>query len=239
MNAVLAVMPGHALQPCARQGVLPALWVRRRAVVRQWVLIALLALGGSAVWAQADTTPDVFVQRVIDQALQAIVHNDAVHTGDPTATADIVNDYILPHILMEKTTRLAAGRYWRQASATQRQQLIEAFTSTLIRTYSSALRLVTSDTKLAILPWRGDPQAQDTVVRSTLHHGNSAPVGVDFRLEKTAQGWKIYDVNVEGIWLIQNYRNQFSQEITAHGIDGLITALNRHNVPESTRTPAP
>jgi len=127
---------------------------------------------------------------------------------------------------MEKTTRLAAGRYWRQASAAQRRQLIEAFTGTLIRTYSSAFHQIPPDTRLTILPYRGDPDAADTVVRSTINRDGGAPVAVDYRLEKTPQGWKIYDLNVEGIWLIQNYRNQFAQEITARGIDGLITALN-------------
>jgi len=111
----------------------------------------------------------------------------------------------------------------------QRQQLIAAFTGTLIRTYGSAFHQIPPDTRLTILPYRGEPDATDTVVRSTITREGGAPVAVDYRLEKTPRGWKIYDLNVEGIWLIQNYRNQFAQEIAARGIDGLIAALNQRN----------
>jgi len=190
-----------------------------------------------SAWAQtsvnsdnlANLAPNVFVQIVTDQAFKAIQDNDAIRAGDNAALTQVVNRYILPHMNMEKTTRLAAGHHWRQANAAQRQQLIAAFTGTLIRTYSSAFHQIPPDTRLTILPYRGEPNATDTVVRSTITRAVGAPVAVDYRLEKTPQGWKIYDLNVEGIWLIQNYRNQFAQEIAARGIDGLIAALNQRN----------
>ena len=104
-----------------------------------------------------------------------------------------------------------------------------AFRGTLVRTYSGALTRVTSGTTITALPFRGDPKADDVVVRTLISQPNGQPVGVDYRLEKTPQGWKIYDMNVEGIWLIENYRNQFAQQINQNGIDGLIQALNQRN----------
>lgn len=98
-----------------------------------------------------------------------------------------------------------------------------------MRTYSGALTKVDNGTTIKLLPQRGDPNANDVVVRSLISQTNSQPVQVDYRLEKTAQGWRIYDLNVEGIWLIENYRNQFAQQINQNGIDGLIDALNRRN----------
>ena len=127
---------------------------------------------------------------------------------------------------MSMTARLPVARYWRQASAAQKDALVQAFTGTLIRTYSGAFTRVTSGTQISLLPFRGDPKAEDAVVRTTISQPNSSPIGVDYRLEQTAEGWKVYDLNVEGIWLIQNYRNQFASEINRSGIDGLIAALN-------------
>jgi len=200
----------------------------RRIIAAAVVGLAVLPFAWAVTPVSPDraAAPNVFVQIITDQALQAVQENDAIRAGDNVALMQVIDRYILPYMNMEKTTRLAAGRYWRQASAAQRRQLIEAFTGTLIRTYSSAFHQIPPDTRLTILPYRGDPDATDTVVRSTINRDGGAPVSVDYRLEKTPQGWKIYDLNVEGIWLIQNYRNQFAQEITARGIDGLITALN-------------
>ncbi|MCY1464103.1 hopanoid biosynthesis associated membrane protein HpnM [compost metagenome] len=98
-----------------------------------------------------------------------------------------------------------------------------------MRTYSGALTRVTTSTTVRTLPFRGDPKSDDVVVRTLISQSNGQPTGVDYRLEKTAQGWKIYDMNVEGIWLIENYRNQFAQQINQNGIDGLIQALNQRN----------
>ncbi|WP_341668477.1 MlaC/ttg2D family ABC transporter substrate-binding protein [Alcaligenes sp. SDU_A2] len=173
--------------------------------------------------------PNAFVQAVGDKALQVVKDSNAIRNGDRSAIMHAVDQYILPYVNLEKTTRLAAGRYWRQASPEQRQQLTDAFKGTLVRTYSGALSRVDDKTLLNMLPFRGDANADDVVVRSSLTQANGAPVGVDYRLEKTSDGWKIYDLNVEGIWLIQNYRNQFSQQIEQTGIDGLIQALNKQN----------
>lgn len=174
-------------------------------------------------------SPNDFVLAVGTHALDAIKAETSIKTGDMGKINQIVNDHVLPYTNLEKTTRLAAGRYWRQATADQQQRLVKAFTGTLIRTYSGAFTKVDQQSALSMQPFRGDPNADDVVVRSTLTQHNSPSVNIDYRLEKTPQGWKIYDLNVEGIWLIQNYRNQFSQQISQNGIDGLINALNQRN----------
>jgi len=174
----------------------------------------------------AKSAPNDFLEAVANNMLDAVKADPQALKGDAAHIADLVRRYAIPYVDMNKTTRLAAGRYWRQASAAQQQALVEAFTGTLIRTYSGAFTRVTSGTQIALLPFRGDPKADDAVVHTTISQSNGPAIGVDYRLEQTDAGWKVYDLNVEGIWLIQNYRNQFASEIGRGGIDGLISALN-------------
>ena len=191
--------------------------------------VAGLAAGPAVAQDQVNpnAAPNEFVQTVADNALNAIKKDNSVKSGNLASVNKIVNEYVLPYVNFQKTTRLAAGRYWRQATPDQQQRLVDAFKGTLIRTYSGAFTRVDQQSAFTMLPFRGDTKADDVVVRSTLSQGNGPDVGIDYRLEKTPQGWKIYDLNVEGIWLIQNYRNQFAQEISQNGVDGLINALNQ------------
>ena len=142
----------------------------------------------------------------------------------------IVEQYVMPYVDFEKTTRLAAGKHWREATPAQRQALAEAFRMTLVRTYSGALARIDDGTRMDVLPFRADEGAKDVVVRSSVvQSSNAQPVRFDYRLEQGPNGWRIYDLNVENVWLIQNYRNQFAQQIGQSGIDGLIAALNDRN----------
>lgn len=192
----------------------------------------ILGLSGSA-HAQTAVNPKAppaeFIQVVGNNALDVVRQDAAAQKGDLHRINELVNQYVLPYVNLEKTTRLAAGQNWRKATPQQKKDLVEAFKGTLIRTYSGALANVGKISALNILPFRGDVNADDVVVRSTFAQYNGPLIGVDYRLEKTSDGWKIYDLNVEGIWLIQNYRNQFSQQIAQNGIDGLIAALNQKN----------
>lgn len=206
---------------------------------RRLLAIGLLSLGAGILglsgpaFAQDPVNPKAppaeFVKIVGNNALNAVRQDAAAQKGDLRRINELVNQYVLPYVDLEKTTRLAAGQNWRKATAQQKKDLVEAFKGTLIRTYSGALARVNQISALNILPFRGDENADDVVVRSTFAQYNGPLVGVDYRLEKTPDGWKIYDLNVEGIWLIQNYRNQFSQQIAQNGIDGLIAALNQKN----------
>lgn len=175
----------------------------------------------------ARAAPDVFLGAVADNMLAAVKADPKAMAGDVPHISAIVRQYALPYVDMNKTTRLAAGRYWRQASAAQQTQLIKAFTGTLIRTYAGAFTRVTPATKITLAPFRGDDKTDDAVVRTTVSQSNAPPLGVDYRLSRTDGVWKVYDLNVEGIWLIQNYRNQFAEEINRSGIDGLIKALSQ------------
>ncbi len=172
--------------------------------------------------------PNDFVQQVADQVLTALKADSSVRAGNTARVNQIVDDLILPNVNFEKTTRLAAGRYWRQATPEQQAALVKAFRGTLGRSYSGAFSRVDEGTSIKVLPLRGEADAADLVVKSQVtQRANTQPIALDYRLEKTPQGWKIYDLNVENIWLIENYRNQFSQQISQNGIDGLIQALNQ------------
>lgn len=205
---------------------------RRDGLAAACLLAAATFVPGAAMAQKpvdAKGSPSDFVQTVGDNALEVIKRDQAVKSGDLARINAIVSEYVLPYVNLEKTTRLAAGQHWRKATPKQQQDLVEAFKGTLIRTYSGAFTRVTPQSALSMLPFHGDAKAKDVVVRSTLSQGNGPSVGIDYRLENTPQGWKIYDLNVEGIWLIQNYRNQFSQQISQNGVEGLIAALNQNN----------
>lgn len=201
--------------------------------ITRFYLILALAFGLSA-GAQAQqkpnpmAPPNEFVQQIADQVLAALKGDPAARAGDIKRINQIVDEMILPYLNFEKTTRLAAGRNWRDATAEQKNSLSNAFRGTLARTYSGAFTRVSDGTSIKTLPFRGDANANDVVVKSQVtQHANSQPFSLDYRLEKTPQGWKVYDINVENVWLIENYRNQFTQQINQNGIDGLIAALNK------------
>lgn len=175
--------------------------------------------------------PAEFIDEIATQALDAVKNDTAAQGGDRAAINALVNQYVLPYVNFEKTTRLATGRHWRQASPEQRNALVDSFKNTLIRTYSGALANVNKLSSIQVGPFRGDANAEDVVVRTTIIQHDGPAVGVDYRMEQTPDGWLIYDLNVEGIWLIQNYRNQFSEVIQRDGIDGLIDSLNKQTMP--------
>ncbi len=204
-----------------------------RTLVATALLGAGLALSLAPASAQqavdSKASPNDFVEVVANNALQALKKEPEAKKGDIARINALINQYVLPYVDFEKTTRLAAGRHWRQATAQQQSELVDAFKNTLVRTYSGALRQADNVSSVTPLPFRGDPQADDVVVRTSMSRSNGPALGVDYRLEKLANGWRIYDLNVEGIWLIQNYRNQFAQQISQTGIDGLIKALNDRN----------
>lgn len=206
------------------------------ALLQRLLFAAALVCVAAGAQAQAQANkpdpngaPAQFVLDVANGALAGL--KSGGQTDDITRINKVVDQYVLPYVDFQKTTRLAAGRYWRQASEQQRTDLAQAFRGTLVRTYSGALTRVEPDTSVKLLPQRAsDVQGDDAVVRSAIYpNANAQPIEVDYRLGKGPQGWRIYDLNVEGVWLIQNYRNQFAQQIGQNGIDGLIQALKKRN----------
>jgi len=206
----------------------------QRPAARRWMFLftfmAGLAIALSTMTAHAQQAPDALVKQTVEGLLSAIKADAEIQSGNAPKLLQLVDQQILPNVDFEKTTRLAAGRHWRDATPAQQAALIKEFRATLVRTYSGAVSAVRPQTTVTMLPFRAQPADTDVVVRTTINQPNGEPIQVDYRLEKLANNtWKIYDVNVLGVWLIQNYRNQFSQEITQKGFDGLVKSLADRN----------
>ncbi len=191
------------------------------------LFIALLALAvGAGASAQAQT-PDALVKQLGDDVLEAVKADGAIKNGDLQSVVALVDTKVMPHVDVRRMTAAAVGRYWRRASPGQQQSLQEQFKLLLIRTYSGALTQV-SDQSIEVQPLRESAGDADVVVKTEIH-GRGEPVELDYRLEKDGTSWKIYDLSVLGVWLAENYRNTFAEEISASGIDGLIAMLTQRN----------
>ena len=184
-------------------------------------------------WAAAAEAPDAFIQRVATAALDAVRADPAIQAGDFQKVLTLVDGLIMPNVNFSRMTASAVGRYWRQATPAQQQKLQDEFKILLVRTYSGALAQV-KDQTLTFRPLRAAPGATDVIVRSDLR-GRGDPIQLDYRVEKVQGDWKIYDLNVMGIWLVETYRTQFAQVISSRGIDGLIEALAQRNQANSAR----
>ena len=175
----------------------------------------------------ADETADALIKRVSNEVLDNIKSDKSVQDGDMTKVMSLVDSQIMPNVNFTRMTAAAVGRSWRQASAEQKKKLQEEFKTLLIRTYSGALSQI-KDQTISIKPLRATAADTEVVVRTEVL-GRGEPIQLDYRLEKIGNTWKIYDLNVLGVWLVETYRTQFAQEINAKGIDGLITSLGERN----------
>lgn len=194
-------------------------------VVGASLALALLA-AGPAVRA-ADEAPDALIKRTSIEVLDAIKADKAIQGGDVGKIIALVDGKVMPHVNFTRMTAAAVGRNWRQATPEQQKRLQDEFKTLLVRTYSGALAQV-KDQTVSVKPLRAAATDTEVQVRTEVI-GRSDPIQLDYRMEKTATGWKIYDLNVLGIWLVETYRTQFAQEISAKGVDGLIAALAERN----------
>jgi len=205
----------------------------KRRVVGQLAagFLALAAFAGFAPVAQAaDEAPDAMIKRLSDDVLASIKADAAIKAGDTHRILGLVDSKIMPNVNFQRMTAAAVGPAWRQATPEQQKRLQDEFKILLVRTYSGALAQV-DDQSISIKPQRSSPSDTDVVVRTEIR-GRGDPIQLDYRLEKTpaqGAGWKIYNLNVLGVWLVETYRSQFSQEINTKGIDGLIAALAERN----------
>jgi len=192
-------------------------------------LFAVLMAFCSGAFAQAGdmSTPDGLVKTVTSQVLDQIKADKQIQSGNITRITQLVNEKILPYTDFTRTTRLVMGRNWNTATPQQQKDIVEQFKMLLIRTYSGALAQV-RDQQVQYKPFRADPSDTDVVVRSVVLN-NGSPIELDYRLYKTPQGWKVYDINVLGAWLIQAYQQQFNEQIQQHGVDGLVQFLTQRN----------
>lgn len=193
----------------------------------------LCSAAALAVWpaqAAADEAPDAMVKRLSTEVLDTIRTDKAIQAGDMNRIMTLVDAKIMPNVNFQRMTASAVGPGWRQATPEQKKRLQEEFKTLLVRTYAGALQQVTDQT-IVLKPMRAAPEDKEVVVRTEVR-GRGDPIQLDYRLEKTpgeGLGWKIYNLNVLGVWLVETYRSQFAQEISAKGIDGLIATLSERN----------
>jgi len=176
----------------------------------------------------AAEAPDVLVKRISNDVIDTVKSDKDIQAGNSKKIIDLVNSKILPYVDAEKMTQLAAGRFWRQASAEQQKALSEEFRTLLVYTYSGALSQIRNET-VDFKPFRtaaGDPEV---VVQSQVNMTRGEPIQLDYRLSQTPQGWKIIDINVLGAWLVETYKSTFASEIGKNGVDGLIKKLHDRN----------
>ena len=189
--------------------------------------LSLALLATSPFIFAAEEAPDALIKRVSAEVLDAIRSDKDVQAGNLRKALLLVDSQVMPHVNFTRMTAAVVGRSWRQATPEQKQRLQDEFKVLLIRTYSGALSQV-NDQRLNVKPLRAAPTDKEVVVRTEVI-GNGNPAQLDYRMEKTSTGWKIYDLNVLGIWMVDTYRSQFAQEINAKGVDGLIEALVQRN----------
>jgi len=192
------------------------------------VLLAGFGLAG-AVHAE-DEAPDVLIKRISSDVLDTIKADKALRAGDMNKLVALVDERIMPNVNFQRMTASAVGPAWRQATPEQQKRLQEEFKILLVRTYAGALSQVSTQT-IALKPMRTNPEDKEVLVRTEIK-GAGDPIQLDYRLEKAAgqgAGWRIYNLNVLGVWLVETYRSQFSQEINAKGLDGLIASLADRN----------
>ncbi|NLO80169.1 MAG: ABC transporter substrate-binding protein [Xanthomonadaceae bacterium] len=192
-------------------------------------LIAILALGlGLVAGSALAGAPEALVRETTEKVLQTLEQNKELLQKEPEAVQGLVSELVLPHFDFELMSRLVLARNWREASPEQRQRFVEEFRQLLIRTYGTSLQQY-SGQKVEFLPSKPDPDPKRALVRTQILQSDGPPIPVDYRLRETEEGWKVFDVTIEGISLVQNYRTSFASEISKDGLDALIERLRQRN----------
>jgi phospholipid transport system substrate-binding protein len=220
--AIAPVQPTSALRRANERK--PMLLFLQRYVIGLLAALAVLAIAP----AHAQTTPEGLIERVSTEVIDAVKADKAIQAGDVGRINALVDAKVMPHVNFQRMTASAVGRHWRTATPEQRKRLQDEFKTLIVRTYSGALTQV-KDQTVQLKPMRARPEDKEVVVRTEVKGSGTEPIQLDYRLEKTDDGWKVYDVNVLGVWMVEQYRGMFQQEIGAGGIDGLISKLAERN----------
>jgi phospholipid transport system substrate-binding protein len=195
---------------------------------QRFLMPLIAALAVFAVQAQTQA-PDALIKQVSTEVIDAVKADKAIQAGDVNRIIALVDTKVMPHVDFNRMAAQAVGRPWRNATPEQKKRLEEEFKTLIVRTYAGAMGQV-KDQTVQLKPFRGSPDDQQAVVRTEVRgRNNPEPIQLDYRLEKTPNGWKVYDVNVLGVWMVEQYRNMFAQEIQAGGLDGLIARLAEKN----------
>lgn len=204
----------------------------KRIFLRQaFALMAIAAATVAAPVAHAeDEAPDVMIKRLLSDVLESIKADKAIRTGDIASTVALVDSRIMPHVNFQRMTASVVGPVWRQTTPEQQKRLQEEFKILLVRAYAGTLAQL-KDQTISMKPLKAAVEDKEVLVRAEIKGGGET-IQLDYRLEKgTGQGagWRIYNLNVMGVWLVETYRSQFAQEINAKGVDGLIGVLSERN----------
>jgi phospholipid transport system substrate-binding protein len=206
------------------------------------IAVAVAVMPVSPVHAQAPAAqlgPQELMDDVSKRMLAALDENRAAIRKDPSKVYPIVDRILLPHFDTDYAAQLVLAQHWRTATPEQRRRFVNALYNALLRTYGGALTDFTAD-RLRLLPFRGDPAATQATVRSVVTRANGQEVPVDYRLRKTANGWKAFDVVIEGISYVRNYRNDLGAEVSQRGLDAVIARFEKDGIKlDAAPAPAP
>jgi len=195
---------------------------------RLLILAVTLGAAGFIQVASAQEAPDALVKRVSNEVVDAAKSDKEIQGGNQKHVLELVQEKILPYIDFQRMTSLAAGQNWSKATPAQQKELITQFRDLLVYTYSGAIASI-KDQKLQFEPLRSDGATDNVEVRSKVVQTRGETIELDYRLEKQGSGWKIYDMNIMGAWLVETYKGNFAKEISSGGIDGLIKTLTDRN----------
>jgi phospholipid transport system substrate-binding protein len=200
-------------------------------LIKHLIALSTIAFAACAIAAPAPSSaeaPDALVKRISTDVIETAKADKDIQAGNQKKVMDLVDAKILPYVDFQRMTALAAGRFWRDASAEQKAQLSKEFRTLLIHTYSGALSQIKNET-VEFKPMRSDPADPVVEVRSQVNVQRGEPIQLNYRLSKGPSGWKIFDINVLGAWLVETYKGTFATEIGKGGIDGLIKKLAERN----------
>lgn len=179
--------------------------------------------------AQAEVlAPDALIDRTVKEVLAVVKQDKDIQAGNQKKVIELVDAKVLPHFNFERMTKLTVGKYWRGATPEQRQALVAEFRNMLVRTYTKAFT-VYKDQTVEIKPFRMAPNATEVTVKTSINKPGAQPIPVDYEMEMTDNGWKVFDVSIEGVSMVASYRGTFTSEIQEKGIDGLIKTLADRN----------
>jgi len=198
---------------------------------------AAMAASADVVTMAGAQTADLFVKSITADLINTVRGDKAIQSGDLRKAIAVIEAKVLPYVNFQRMTASAVGRNWRQATPDQQKRLQDEFRTLLTYTYAGAVAQI-KDQVVEFKPVRSRPEDTEVIVRSLVRGKGGDPVQIDYRVEKAGEGWKIYDVNVLGAWLVETYRSSFAQEVSASGVDGLIGKLAERNKQLATKKPA-
>ena len=198
-------------------------------------ILALIAMALVPALAAAEESPEALVKRVTDEVLAIIKSDKDLQSGNMTKVVQLAEQKVLPHFDFERMTRLAVGKNWRAADDAQRTSLVNEFRTLLVRTYSSSLAAYRNQT-IEVKPGKSAPSDKEALVRTAVIQQGGPSIPIDYSMEKTDSGWKVYDVVIDGASLVTTYRGSFNDQIQKGGVDGLIKSLqDRNRAPEAAK----